>query len=93
MRMPRMTTRRWLLVIAAVAIALLPANGLANRRANFLARAAEYRRIAIEIRLRNLDAFGFDRVASAYERAARSPWSADPYRHVCGKMFRSLLRR
>jgi hypothetical protein len=103
MRPPRMTTRRWFLAIAVVAIALWPANRLAKRRAYFLARAAHHRHMAIEISRdkRSRDpadcpntfiSMLHDRMALEYERAARAPWLPDPGLHLCGKIS-SLMRR
>jgi hypothetical protein len=44
-----MTTRRWIVATAFVAMPLSVANGLAERRAYFLTRAAYHRQMAIDI--------------------------------------------
>jgi hypothetical protein len=51
MRRPRMTTRRWILTLAVVAIPLSAANRLAQRRACFLARAADHQDTGTKIAL------------------------------------------
>jgi hypothetical protein len=79
MRLPRMTTRRWMIMIAVVAI-VLGAIAIDERRDRFRQLAAYHDRVVQALRPPYVPQVNPRRVAyhrdlaAKYERAARYPW-------------------